>query len=197
MSNQNTGDIAGLPADHMKSVFFEHTKTRVKKVDSQCADNLALQMTTGAQAIQCLVEAQEMSAGGDSLMTVAEEVRYEEFNAVARGHMRSFYELGCVLRVIHQERLYRKQYRSFAEYCKQELGFGRSHGYRLMDAAEVVEEVSPTGDTSSIKNVHQALALKKGKLPEQQRDTTPANYHEQDAGEAEIVELENAAPKRA
>ena len=82
--------------------------------------------------------------------------------------------VGLALQVIRDQRLYRQKHGSFAEYCNKELGFGRSHGYRMIEAAEVVQELSLTGDTASIKNVHQALEYKKAQKRELQRDTAPA-----------------------
>ncbi len=46
-------------------------------------------------------------------------------------------------------RLWRAQYGSFESYCKIRWGFDRQYGYRLMDAARVIEELklSPRGDS--------------------------------------------------
>ena len=174
MSNQNTGDFAGLPADPMKSTLASPTKARAKKEASRCEATLALEVTADAQAIQYSAAADELSSGCDSPMTVTEEARYDELNAVVHRHKDACRELWLALQVIHDQRLYRKKYKSFKEYCKKEHGFGRSHGYRMIEAAEVVKEVSLTGDPTSITNVHQALTIKKAKQRERQRDTAPA-----------------------
>lgn len=174
MSNQNTGDIAGLPADPMKSTMASPTKARAKKEASRCEVTLALEVTAAAQEIQYSAAADELSSGCDSPMTVTEEARYDELNAVVHLHSDAFSKVGSALQVICDQRLYRKKYGSFKEYCKKEHGFGRSHGYRMIEAAEVVKELSLTGDTTSIKNVHQALEYKKAKKRELQQATAPA-----------------------
>ncbi len=55
---------------------------------------------------------------------------------------RAFYEAGVALRELRDRRLYRSTHRSFEEYCKDRFGFQRAHSYRLIDAAQVVDNLS-------------------------------------------------------
>ena len=49
---------------------------------------------------------------------------------------------------IRDERLYRRLgFNSFEKYCRERLGLGRQHGYRLVTAAALVDDLSPIGDT--------------------------------------------------
>jgi len=57
---------------------------------------------------------------------------------------RAFYEAGTALRELRDKRLYRSTHRTFEEYCKDRFGFQRAHSYRLIEAATVVENLSPT-----------------------------------------------------
>ncbi|MCC5640582.1 hypothetical protein LC593_33080 [Nostoc sp. CHAB 5844] len=53
----------------------------------------------------------------------------------------AFYEAGCALRELRDRRLYRSTHKTFEEYCKDRFGFERRHPYRLIEAAEVVENL--------------------------------------------------------
>jgi hypothetical protein len=84
---------------------------------------------------------------------------------IARG-LQTFTEVGHALARIKTEKLYRADYDSFEAYCKARWGFARAHAYRLIDAAKVVENVSPIGD---IPKESQAREL--ARLPaDQQQD---------------------------
>jgi hypothetical protein len=50
------------------------------------------------------------------------------------------------LKAIRDERLYRAEYSSFGAYVNDRWGYSRSHAYRLIDWANVIE-TSPAGDT--------------------------------------------------
>ena len=53
---------------------------------------------------------------------------------IAQGKKR-LVEIGLALEVIRDLRLYRREYRSFDEYCQAKLGCGRRRAYRLIKAA--------------------------------------------------------------
>ena len=42
-----------------------------------------------------------------------------------------------------------RRYGGFDQYCKERWGFGLTYGYRLMDAAKVVMELSPRGENAA------------------------------------------------
>lgn len=65
---------------------------------------------------------------------------------IERG-LATFCEVGAALMAIRDSRLYAEQYPSFAAYCKSRWGFSRQHAYRLIESAEIKEQVSPMGDT--------------------------------------------------
>lgn len=47
--------------------------------------------------------------------------------------------LGNALLKIRDKQLYRSEYRTFEEYCRERWGFSKSYGKKLVDAAEVIE----------------------------------------------------------
>ena len=59
---------------------------------------------------------------------------------------RAFYEAGTALRGLRDQKLYRSTHRTFEEYCYERFGMQRAYPYRLMDAASVVDNLSPIGD---------------------------------------------------
>ncbi|YAF98330.1 MAG: hypothetical protein AB3A66_12030 [Nodularia sp. CChRGM 3473] len=54
---------------------------------------------------------------------------------------RAFYEAGKALMELRDRRLYRSTHKTFEEYCKDRFGFERRHPYRLIEAAEVVDNI--------------------------------------------------------
>ncbi len=56
---------------------------------------------------------------------------------------RAFYQSGKALVELRDRRLYRNSHKTFEEYCQDRFGFGRAHSYRLIDAAAIVDNLSP------------------------------------------------------
>jgi|GEM_PF-607393 len=56
---------------------------------------------------------------------------------------RAFYEAGKALQQLRDRKLYRSTHGTFEEYCRDRFGFERRHPYRLIDAATVVDNLSP------------------------------------------------------
>ena len=95
---------------------------------------------------------------------------------------RAFYAAGCALRELRDRRLYRSTHKTFKEYCQDRFGFTRSHPYRLIDAASVIDnlsQMSPNGrqNNSLLENVGDILPTSErqcrplAKLePQQQRE---------------------------
>ena len=65
---------------------------------------------------------------------------------IERG-LTSFVAVGLALAEIRDRRLYRATFERFEDYLRERWQFGRSHGYRLIDAANLAAIVSPIGDT--------------------------------------------------
>jgi hypothetical protein len=62
----------------------------------------------------------------------------------------AFYEVGNALREIRDQDLYKLKngggYQSFEAYCKGEWDYRKSHAYRLIGSAQIVDVLSPLGD---------------------------------------------------
>lgn len=71
----------------------------------------------------------------------------------------TFVAVGSALARIRDKRLYRADFDTFEEYCRQKWLYGRAHAYRLMGAAEVINHLSPIGDIPLPQNEAQVRPL--------------------------------------
>lgn len=84
--------------------------------------------------------------------------------------IRSFNEVGAALVKIRDLRLYRETHQTFEAYCSEMWDLGRSQAYRLIDASEVVANLSPIGDAAPMPT-NEAQVRPLAKLePEQQQE---------------------------
>ncbi len=80
-----------------------------------------------------------------------------ECESVIERGLATFVEVGQALMEIRDRRLYREQYETFEDYCRERWGWERAHAYRLIDSAQVAKLLSPIGDKP--KNEAQAREL--------------------------------------
>lgn len=79
-----------------------------------------------------------------------------------------FYQLGKALKRIRDQQLYRELlFNSFETYVKERWDMDRSHAYRLIDASNVIDNLSPIGDGILPQNESQARALARLKVIDQ------------------------------
>ena len=88
--------------------------------------------------------------GADDLSTTEREFLHEREKIIERGG-RVFVEVGRALAEIknYENGVLVRRYGGFDQYCKERWGFGLTYGYRLMDAAKVVMELSPRGENAA------------------------------------------------
>lgn len=65
-----------------------------------------------------------------------------EYESIIQQGLDTFIDVGNALLEIRDNRLYKESYFTFESYCKERWGWERRHAYRLMDAAQVVDNVS-------------------------------------------------------
>ncbi len=86
----------------------------------------------------------------DPLLTTAEgQNATTPLRAIAPSE-KSF-KLGVALAKIQDLQLYRKNYDTFEDYCRNRWKRSRPHAYRLIDAAVVPQNLSPIGDIPPIE----------------------------------------------
>lgn len=101
-------------------------------------------------------------------LSPVERAKLENLEIVINQHRAAVLQVAYALRTIHAERLYRATHESFDAYVAARFDFKRAHAYRLIDFADVSDNVSPAGDDPQ-PNERQAREL--AKLPaEQQAD---------------------------
>ena len=71
----------------------------------------------------------------------------KELEEVVRKGVAGAFEAGAwSLLEIRDKRLYRETHATFADYCRAQFNVERSHGNRIMKAAQVLANLSPIGD---------------------------------------------------
>jgi phage N-6-adenine-methyltransferase len=80
------------------------------------------------------------------MLSVTEAADLAECEAVIERGLHTFMDVGRALLAIRDARLYRAQYGTFEDYCRERWAMQRAHAYRLMDAATVASNLSPIGD---------------------------------------------------
>jgi hypothetical protein len=85
--------------------------------------------------------------------------RLSQLEAVIKQYRQDFYAVGKALREIRDGRHYRKlTFNSFESYLRRRWDMGRSNAYRLIEAAAVIDNLSPIGEVLP-KNEAQARPL--------------------------------------
>jgi len=78
-------------------------------------------------------------------LNASERARLDELEmAIDRG-LQTFYEVGKALEEIREQKLYR-DHKTFETYCRDRWGIARPTAYLFINAAQVMENLSPIGD---------------------------------------------------
>lgn len=80
------------------------------------------------------------------VMTAIERAQLTELEVTIERGLSTFNEVGKSLLTIRKQRLYRESHKTFEDYCQDRWGIQRAHAYRLIESAEVVQNLSPIGD---------------------------------------------------
>jgi hypothetical protein len=84
-------------------------------------------------------------------LTSAEKSRLETLEAVIEENMKGFVKVGMALAEIRDSRLYRDEYPTFEDYCRQVWDMGKRYSYYQIEATKVVENIQ--------KNVHNCAQI--------------------------------------
>ena len=98
-------------------------------------------------------------------LTVFEKQNLVELEETIQKNLTAFYEVGFALMQIRDNRLYRVEYGTFEEYCKEKWGMERRHAYRLIDGYKVSENLS-----DRTQKEYTLRPLTRIKDPEEQRE---------------------------
>lgn len=79
-------------------------------------------------------------------LSVSETTRLQECEAVIERGIKTFVDVGMALMEIRDGRLYRRDYSTFEDYCRDKWGMSRIHAHRMIEAAEVTGNLLPMGN---------------------------------------------------
>lgn len=82
--------------------------------------------------------------------------RLKSLERTIQAGIATFHKVGSALAEIRDGRLYRATHPSFGAYCQDRWGFSKQHGLRLIDAADVADDLAPVG---AVANEAQAREL--------------------------------------
>ena len=103
----------------------------------------------------------------ETQLTEVEAGRLDELEAVIERGLKTFVDVGTALLEIRDGRLYRKDFDTFEDYCRERWGFKRSYAYELIDAASTMANLSGIPDTpKSVSQLRPLTVLE----PAQQRE---------------------------
>lgn len=91
-------------------------------------------------------------------LTQDESKRLKECEKVIERGIDTFYQVGNALAEIRELRLYRLAYPTFEDYCKKRWDMSRFYAHRLIDAAQVVENLLPMGNIPASERQARELA---------------------------------------
>lgn len=106
---------------------------------------------------------------------------FKRFEKVIERGISTFVEVGKALLEIREQRLYRDQFDTFQDYCKERWGFDRTYAHRLIEGARVVENVAH-GQQSEIQ-INERQARELARLPDEQQAEVWAEVIERTDGE--------------
>lgn len=100
-----------------------------------------------------------------TLLNVLERREFKRLEKVIEDGVRTFLEVGAALKAIQGGKLYRETHKTFEAYVTERFGFERAHAYRMIEAAEIRENLSPIGDKIGLPD-NESQCRELAKVPE-------------------------------
>lgn len=100
-------------------------------------------------------------------VTHSESQRLVELEVTIDKGLRTFVDVGNALLEIRDNRLYRAQFGTFEDYCKERWGMSRFYAHRMIEAAAVADNLLPIGNIPATESQARPLTTLE---PEQQRE---------------------------
>ena len=69
----------------------------------------------------------------------------QEHETVIERGLKTFVEVGNALMAIRDSRLYKADYTTFEDYCRERWGMSKRHSNRMIEAANVIDNLGPIG----------------------------------------------------
>ncbi len=126
--------------------------------------------------------------------------RLKKCEDVIGRNLKEFFEVGKALATIKNDRLYREEYKTFEQYCKEKWDFGRKRAYQFINASDTFEKMSTIVDIPLPKNEAQIRPLLR--VPEEKITQTWQEFIHENGAEAfsakdisKFVKQKNGTPK--
>jgi protein gp37 len=100
-------------------------------------------------------------------LTSRETARLRNLEKTIQSGLGTFYEVGKALQEIRDSRLYRKDFKTFEEYCRKRWEMQRAHADRLIGSSAVIDNLTPIGVKPTSEGVARALTSLE---PDKQRE---------------------------
>lgn len=88
----------------------------------------------------------------DAPLSAKEKKRLAELEAFILDNLKTFYDVGAALREICDRRLYRETHTTFADYISDKYDYQRAHGYRLIESANVVDNINEIEELQNVSH---------------------------------------------
>lgn len=98
-------------------------------------------------------------------LTTSEETEFSVHEFTIAHGISTFIKVGNALAAIRDQRLYRNDYGTFEEYCRERWKISKTHANRMIGAADIAEDLTPIGVIPNSESQLRPLAA----LPAEQR----------------------------
>jgi hypothetical protein len=126
------------------------------------------------------------------LLSKKESSSLAECEAVIERGLDTFVEVGNALLCIRKERLYRAEFKTFEEYCRNRWQMTKTHANRLIDSAEVSRNLTPMGVIPDSERVARPLV---SLPPAKQREAWTSAVAASPSGKPTAKEVEREVSK--
>lgn len=117
-------------------------------------------------------------------ITLTESSRFVALEKTIAKGQQTFVEVGIALAEIRDSKLYRADYGTFEEYCKDKWGWSKQHAYNLIQCAPIVESNPQITSLNQARAIAKAPAESRAAILEAVASTGPVTAK---SIEAEIV----------
>jgi hypothetical protein len=127
-------------------------------------------------------------------LTSAEQQRLQQFETTIERGLQTFYEVGYALAEIREQRLYRAEYGTFEDYCRDRWQMSDSRARRLIYSSEVVDNVKSVPIGTLPTNEAQTRPL--AKLPAEEQGPAWEEAVERSGGKPTARHVEEVVKER-
>jgi hypothetical protein len=130
-------------------------------------------------------------------LSATESKRRAELEGLITRNFKAFYDVGCALREIQQRMLYRDTHKRFDDYCKSLWDMARAYAYRLIGAADIVDNIIEYRSLEDASDEHEK-SVAHGRhaqlIPQNERQTRALAKFDPDQQRTVWTEAVNTAP---